>query len=148
MSEYLVSLTVMGALISLSLALAYRDDGALKVALTVLLLYVFTVPLIGAVRDLDLNIPTLDYGYSEYEGQLEDVSCAAYENGIRAYIADKYNLDLADISVKADGYDVATVTAKRVSVILSGGARLADYRAIEEGLKKNGFDSCEVKIAF
>ena len=149
MSEYLVSLTVMGALVSLSLALSYKDDAALKGALMILLLYIFTVPLINAVKDFDINSPVLDLEYAEeYEGQLESVTRAAYENGIRMYIADKFSLDAADISVKAEGYDVSAVKAERISVVLSGEARMADYRAIEEGLKKNGFDNCEVKIAF
>ena len=149
MSEYLISLTVMGAVVSLSFALSYKEDAALKGALMILLLYSFAVPLIGAVRDFDIDAVRLESEPSyEYESKLESVSKAAYENGIRVYIADKFDLDLADISVSAEGYALEAVKAERVNVILSGAARLADYRAIESGLKKNGFDNCEVKIAF
>ncbi len=152
MKEYLVTLIVVGSLISLALCLMYKEDkeglGAVKTAFSILLLYVTVVPLIGMIRNFDAEKPELQIESIDFDtdSALEEVSENAYIGGVRSFVSEEFSLNIDDISVTAEGFDVMNMRAERLTVILSGDAALADYRAIRERLLKNGFEGCEVKI--
>ena len=148
MSAYLAVLVTVSALVTLGTALLYREDGAERMAFLLLLLYVSAVPLIGAVRDFDIG--ALDFDAVTGEGYYDasaSVGCDAFEAGVRAFIAEEFSLDVADISVEACGFSPETVSADLIRVTLSGRARLADRHAIKEKIEKNALGGCEVKIA-
>ena len=64
------------------------------------------------------------------------------------YISEKYATDKDLVSVRADGFDIGSVRAQRIYVILSGRAAMLDYKKIEEDVCRQ-FTSggeCEVSI--
>lgn len=147
MSVYFISVITVSAITSLAMAISYKNDGALRCALTVFLLYVSAVPLINAVRDFDPS--EMKFGsvaQTEYEYRIDEMTKEAFENGIRLLVSDTFELDAADVAVRTDGYDCTAMRAGKVTVTLSGTARFADRGAIKRCVEKNGLGTCEVKI--
>lgn len=152
MKEYAVSLIAVTALISFSLVAFYNDgknERTVRCALAAILLYAVLLPLLnGAVPDLgkfELKFNTGAYDFSDADAT-QEMTEAAFQNGIRLFLADEFSLNAEDISVYTDGFDMAEMKAQRITVRLSGGAIYADRYAIREKIEKNGLGSCEVKI--
>ncbi len=151
MREYAVTLVVTSALVSLALAITYREEerssGAVRSALAVLLLYVTLCPLFGAVRNFDIEDDIFEVEEYDFEDRfsLSGVTEEAFCKGIRLFLADKMSLSAEEITVSAEGFDATAMRARKIKVTLFGKAALADYRAVRETVEKNGFGECEVK---
>ena len=61
-------------------------------------------------------------------------------------MAEKFSLDRENIRVRLYGFDKDSLTADRIRVILSGGAALADYKAVEKYVDGLGVGDCDVEI--
>lgn len=151
MKEYAVTLAVTSALVSLALALTYRDEeksgGAVRSALMLILLYATLCPLLGAVRNFDIDSDILKEEKYNFEDRfsLSDATEEAFCRGIRLFLADKMSINYDEITVKAKDFDASLMRARKIEVTLVGKAALADYRALREAVEKNGFGECEVK---
>ena len=151
MKEYLISVIIVSALISLSLAVSYKEDsgnGALKSALAVLMLYVTVIPLFTALREFDISNIKFDAEKYDFNNQnaVTEISEEGFIRGVRLFISDEFSLDYDEISVEVTEFDPLQLKAKKIIITLRGKAAHADYRAIREKLKKNGFENSEVKI--
>ena len=113
------------------------NDGAYKVGDSfpkseTLLIYTTVLP---------LN-PTLCYKLEmpfDYEGKSDDAIELAFEDGVAAYISDRYGVERECIKVMADGFSLEKLQAERIYVTLSGKAALLDYKRIEKCLTHQTF---------
>ena len=150
MREYMSALVLVSAVISVALAVTYKESekGGVKCALAVILLYVTIVPIINAARDFDvgeLEFCAEDFDFDD-NFELSDFTAEAFAHGVRLYVADQFGLDKEEVQVLASGFDEQTSRAEKITVTLGGKAALADARAIREMVEKNGLGACEVKI--
>ena len=115
----------------------------------VLVICAIMLPLVDIIRDFDVN----DF----YDKLLEDIEYTdatdssielAFEEGIADYVSQEWGVDKEDVSVRADGFDMESLTAERIYVTLSRKGLLLDYKRIEEKLAlefTRGGD-CEVSL--
>lgn len=151
MNEYLISLICVCAVVAVATFIAYNPtDRTLGVALAVILSCTSVGPIIRVVLELgeedipllldgiqDTDIPLCDTEYAECA---EDAFCL----GIRRAVCEGHSLASSDVSVSAVDFDVGTMRAKKIKIVLSGDAVTADSRAIEEELEEGGLGECEV----
>ena len=148
MSTYLASLIGVCLTVSLALAVSYKEDGALRLAFGIILLYAAAVPLVGAIDSIDLSDISFEASSDIDTEDAMDQRCAeAFERGIVLFIAEEFGLNGEDICVRAHGFVATDMRAELIEVILCGEARLADFRAIRDKIEKNGFGECDVRVA-
>ena len=146
MTKYFVSVFVIAAIVSLLRLLGYRSGIIERVALGIICIYTVVYPLGTAVNfDFDgvFDIPEINVD-SGVDGIIED----AFAEGIARAVADEFSLKTKDISVRLFGFDSERMSAERIEIILSGGAVGADYRAIEDYIRKMEIGECVVEISF
>ncbi len=153
MGEYLFS--VLCALVMLGFVgyLSYpNSERTVQNALSVLLLCVVLTPIFGIIGKInDFNIDGI-FDMEEYtppsgEG-VESVSEDAFCEGIKKLVSEKFSLEITDISVNIYGFDFEKMNAKKIKILLSGGAAFSDYRRIESYITESGLGECEVNVKF
>jgi hypothetical protein len=108
------------------------------------------LPIVDIINGFDWNFDTQQYlGDLEIESS-EDVLKAAFEAGIREYLASEYQVDESLIVVLADGFDISEVKAQRIYVTLIGKASALDYKRIESQVEREFTNNgeCEVSVKF
>ena len=147
MSAYFTSLVCISLVISCATALSYKDGGAERFAYSVILLFASLTPLVGAIGKMDVGkIFSEPPAPVVLESRAEVTTEEAFVKGIRAFVADEFDVDMHDVIVETVGFDISEMRAELIRIRLFGEARGADYRAIRERIEKNGFGRCEVKI--
>ena len=103
------------------------------------------VDIIGGY-DYDLSLDELldNVDYNATDSAIE----MAFEEGVAEYISSAYKVDKESVRVYADGFDIATLSAERIYVTLSGEAIRLDYKRIEAEVSERFTLSgeCEVKL--
>ncbi len=149
MKEYLIAVVLISAMVSLASHFLAGTDAARygRLALSVVLLFAVLSPLTSLVHTLpelpSLSVPPAEEGDTPlYEARAE----AAFCEGIRAAVCEKFLLDASALSVRAEGFDITAMRAERIRILLSGNAILADSFAIAAFVQEQGLGECEVEI--
>ena len=150
MSEYILTLITVSAVISVALALTYKESekSGLRCAFAVILLYVTLVPIINGARNFDVGELEIYADELDFEEnfELSDFTGAAFARGVALFVAEEFELDAKEVRAEASGFDPEAARAEKITLTLVGRAALADTRAIRETVEKNGLGACEVKI--
>ena len=114
----------------------------------VLLICIILLPLVDIIENIDMKIETGDYLGNIDLDLSDDALEGAFEDGIREYISEEYQVDKELITVMADGFDIECMRAGRIYVTLVGKAATLDYKRIESVIEneftKDG--ECEVSL--
>lgn len=150
LSEYLQVVLGVSVFVSVALGICHTRARAVTVfASGVIVICVIMLPLVDILRGFDVDdiledmLGDIDYDTAS-DGSIE----LAFEEGISRYISEKYGVDEETVTVSADGFDLATLKARRIYVTLSGKASLLDYKRIELDIATEFTDGgeCEVSI--
>lgn len=148
MSGYALGIFAVCLICGLSTLLSHGSGRAERIAIGIISLYIIISPIADGVSHFDvenwlgsLTVPEGEID-SEYTAMLED----AFTDGIKACVAEKYSLDKADVRVRVYGFNSSKLSADRIRVILSGGAIITDYKAVEKYLNTLGLGECDVEI--
>ena len=147
MSSYAISIFAVCLLVGICLSLRYGRSGGESLALGIILLSVIISPLADGLINFDSgifdNIEIPDgIGQEGIDAVIED----AFAEGICSAVAEKFSLDKDNIRVMLYNFDKESLTAGRIRIILSGGAALADYNAVEKYIDGLGVGECDVEI--
>ena len=150
MKAYLISVVLISAMVSLASHFLGGTEAARygRLGLSVVLLWAVIAPLSELCRALpeipDFSIPSVEEGEGAplYAVRAE----AAFCDGIAAAIAEKFSLQKAQITVISEGFDVLSMRALRVRVLLKKEAVFADSFAIASFVEGEGLGECEVEI--
>lgn len=151
LKEYFVGAIALSLLIALTTGIAHpRLRSAVSFGGGVLLTCGILLPIVDILRDFDAD-KTFDGIFDSIDFDATDSAIElAFEDGVAEYIADSYSVSRECISVRADGFDIGSLTAERIYVTLSGKGALLDYKRIEkevgEEFAPTGY--CEVYISF
>ncbi len=150
LEEYFVSLISFSVLASLLLAVSHRMlRGATAFGFGIVVLCVVMLPLVDIIRDFDMddlfNEVLGDIDYDATDSAIE----LAFEDGVAEYVSREYGAKRECVSVNADGFDVSSLTARRIYVTLSGSATLLDYKRIEKEIGETFAPGgeCEVSLS-
>ena len=143
MKEYMISVFVSCAVLGLLTLLLYREggEGASKFAFGVLLLFTVTMPLADFSLDMISSIGSIKYP-SFSENGAEEVTKAAFEEGVKKLIEEEADLPSGAVFVVADGFSHTEMRAVRIRVYLSGKGAFADKKAVERIVEKYGLGEC------
>lgn len=150
MNEYLISLISVSAVVAVATVVAYDPrDKAFGVALAIILAFTSVAPILRAVLELgEEDIPlVLDEPFEDIPlADTEYARCAeeAFCLGILKMVCEEHSLKSADVGVYAFGFDVESMRASKIKIVLSGAAVTADARAIELSVERGGLGECEV----
>lgn len=149
MKEYMISLFVVSAVLSLLSLLSYKSrlDGVRRFAFGVLLFSVAASPFIGALTKLVSDgiediLPPADIT----EGDAEEIFEESFCLGIKTAICEKFGLKAGDVRVLAEGFSKDEWHAERIRIILSGIAALSDYHEIERYINNMEIGECVAEI--
>ncbi len=149
MSEYMSSLFITCAVISVCSMLSYRErrDFSTRFAFGTLIIYVALLPIVkfvsfgGGELSFDLEFDVGDYS-EDYKSVAEEAFC----EGVGRLISEKYGLKREAVFVLAEGFDFESMSAEKIRVILSDTAAFADYKGIEKYINEQGLGRCNVEI--
>lgn len=116
-------------------------------AISIVLLLSVSQPIMAFAKELsELRAPTFSGFDGEEVGEYEEVAKDAFSEGVCKLIAEEYSLSEKNISVKAEGFDVKSMTAEKIYVTLYGKAAFLDPRAVEKFINNYGFGVCYAEI--
>lgn len=147
MAEYLLMIFGASGVCAVCGYAVYKRGGAERLALTVLLLYAVTMPLLSLIESWDGELRLPDLGSPDTsDPEYLKVAEAAFEAGIAEHISEKYSLPGESVTVRCYGFDLSAMRADSINVLLSGKAATADYKAIEKYIESLGLGECDVEI--
>ena len=147
MKEYVASLLLLCAVISIGSLLAYREnDKILHFAFSVIFCAAVILPLsanIGGalssgISDSEISLPD---GEREYEACAEKALAEAF----RTVLCDELGIPEDNMRLDGEGFDFERMRFSSVSISLYGSSVFSDISAIERFAKEN-FGGCDVKI--
>lgn len=154
MSGYFASLVAISAIVGISSYVSYGEgrDPVVKCALALILVYVISVPTINLVRE----IGEMDFYNGVFDGaeiKVEDTAFGenaerAFADGICKFVSEEFSVPQSEVRVVVYGFDAKNMRAKKIKVILSSSAALADGRLICQKVTECGLGECEVEIDF
>lgn len=149
MKEYLIAVVLISAMVSLASHFLSGTDAARygRLALSVVLLFSVLSPLASLLHTLpqlpSLSVPPAEEGDTPlYEARAE----AAFCEGIRTAVCEKFSLDASALSVRTEGFDVTAMRAERIRILLRGNGIFADSFAIAAFVEAEGLGECEVEM--
>lgn len=146
---YFRDVMYLSAFIALAVGISHtRLKRSTSFGAGVLLICVIMLPLVDIIKDIDVKIDTDGY-FESGDTELSDEALeAAFEEGIREYLAQEYRVDKELITVMADGFELESMRAERIYVTLTGKAATLDYKRIESDLEKEFTKGgeCEVSL--
>ena len=132
---------------------AYGESGerCLKAASSLILVYILVSPAVTLIRNAS-EYQIYDGGYADFTEEIKDSEMsesaeAAFCEGIRKYVCEKFSLSEGDVKVKAFGFEFKSMKAEKIKIILSGKAVFADNRGIADEIVRCGLGECEVELS-
>ena len=147
--EYFLGLISLSVFISLLIGIAHpRMISSVRIGAGVLVICAFLLPIVDIIRGLEIDreldgiLDGLDYDSTDSAIEL------AFESGVSQYVAEEYGVKPECVMVRVDGFDISSLSARRIYVTLSGEAVFLDYKRIEADLSESFCPSgeCEVMI--
>jgi hypothetical protein len=121
-----------------------RYKKAVSTAMGIILAAYLISPMVGLFEEI--KYPELPEFSENGDGIYIDTAKAAFEDGIRNYIATEFAIDKECIEVEAVSFDFASMKAERLLVTLSGKGAFADTKKIKSSLEKENLGQIEIKI--
>ena len=148
--EYFLALLYISVFVSIALSLAHSGFRRVtSMGAGVLLLCATLLPLVDILGDFSID--------NSLSGVLDGIDCdatdsaieLAFEEAVAEYIADGYGVSSECVRVRADGFDIGSLSAERIYVTLSGEALLIDFNRLEEevGSTFASGGECEVSVS-
>ena len=148
MKAYLVSVLLIAALSALA-SHFFADTEAsryARLAVSTVLLWAVLSPLVSLPEELPAlpPLPAPDAGEEPplYEQYAEEGYCT----GVAAAVCEKFGLAADALSVRCEGFELQTMRAERVFILLKGSGIFADSYAIAAFVEAEGLGECEVEI--
>lgn len=151
LKEYFIGVITLTLFVAVAFGVSHpRLRNAVSFGGGVLLVCSVSLPIVDILRDFEVD-KTLDGIFDGIDFDATDSAIElAFERGVAEYIANSYGIPCECVSVRADGFDIGSLTAERIYVTLSGKGALLDYKRIEkevgEEFTPTGY--CEVYISF
>ena len=147
--EYFINTVGVALAISLALGITHpRLKKPTAFSFGVLTICAVLLPLVDLLGSFDID-KTLNGIFDGFNYEASDSAIElAFEDAIREKIADDYGVSKECVLVRADGFDIGSLSAERIFVTLSGEAVFLDYKRIEEEVSvdftRGG--ECEVSV--
>ncbi|MBQ7363029.1 MAG: hypothetical protein IJW48_05810 [Clostridia bacterium] len=148
MKEYLISGITLSLITAIATHLSHRELlPPVKMAAGAVLLSFVLVPLGGIFTALsELELPSFSFG-DAVSGSVGEVGEEAFSEGVAKALAQRFGASEENFVVRCEGFDLETLSADKIVVVMSGSAALLDYRAIENYIEENlEVRECECKI--
>ena len=151
LKEYFIGVITLTLFVAVAFGVSHpRLRNAVSFGGGILLVCGILLPIVDILRDFEVD-ETLDGIFDGIDFDATDSAIElAFENGVAEHIASSYGIPCECVSVRADGFDIASLTAERIYVTLSGKGTLLDYKRIEKevGAEFAPRGYCEVYISF
>lgn len=151
LKEYFVGAMSVTVFIVILLGVSHpKLKSVTSLGVGVLVICAILLPLVDIIKDIDID-KTLDGIFDGVDYTATDSAIElAFEDAVASYIAQKYGVTAECVKVRADGFDIGTLTAQRIYVTLSGEAILCDYKKIEEeiAVQFTAGGECEASVDF
>ena len=147
--EYFISTVGVALAISLALGITHpRLKKATAFSFGALMICAVLLPLVDLFGNFDID-KTLNGIFDDFNYEASDSAIElAFEDAIAQKIADDYGVPKECVLVRADGFDIGSLSAESIFVILSGEAVFLDYKRIaaEVALDFTRGGECEVSV--
>ena len=151
LKEYFIGVITLTLFVATAFGVSHpRLRNAVSFGGGILLVCGILLPIVDILQDFDVD-KSLDDIFDGIDFDATDSAIElAFENGVAEHIANSYGIPCECVSVRADGFDIASLTAERIYVTLSGKGALLDYKRIEKevGAEFAPRGYCEVYISF
>jgi hypothetical protein len=149
MNGYFLSVFAVCAVLGAFGMITYRENSSVeRAALAIIILYTVSAPIAEAVLwdegGLSIDI-SLDEQKMLDEGYI-DVAREAFELGICRAVAEKFSINVDNVSARAIDFDFKEMKAGKIKVLLTGLGALCDRHGVEKYLNGFGIGECEVNI--
>ncbi len=119
----------------------------LRAGISIVLLVAVAQPVMAFAEELsELRAPTFSDFDAEQVGEYEEVAKDAFAEGVCRLIAEEYSLSEKNLSVKIEGFEIKSMTAKKIYVTLYGKAAFIDPRAVEKFINNYEIGECYAEI--
>ena len=149
MREYFTSVFIVSLLIGFLEKFLYKEKGVFgeKAALAVILMFAVASPL-PTLLSQDGVLPRFpDFSTGDVgEGEYEEVTKEAFEEGLRKQIADEFSISEEKITVRCINFSFKDMRAEKISVLLSLSAAGVDPQRVEKYVNGLGLGECEVQF--
>ena len=151
LKEYFIGVITLTLFVAVAFGVSHpRLRNAVSFGGGVLLVCGILLPIVDILQDFDVD-KSLDDIFDGIDFDATDSAIElAFENGVAEHIANSYGIPCECVSVRADGFDIASLTAERIYVTLSGKGTLLGYKRVEKdvGAEFAPRGYCEVYISF
>ena len=148
--EHFLASVSISAFVALALGVSHPRLRSVTVFSSgIIVICAVLLPLVGILQELkdEYTIDDLMNGIS-FDASDSAIELA-FEDGISDYVATRYGVPSECVFVRADGFDISTLTAERIYVTLSGKGCFIDVKRLETEVA-NEFTrggECEVMIS-
>ena len=150
MKEYVISVVAVSLLSALAIFMSYGggSERAVRAAVSVILIYTVCMPVIDLISDFSAEDLRFEFSEDTAAGESEYIAVAkeAFTEGVKKFICEEFNLNVGEVSVAVRDFDFEKMKARRIYVLLSGRAALADCSRIENAVMGAALGECEVDI--
>ena len=148
MREYMTSVFAVSALLSILSLVAYRSslESVRRLAFGMILLSVVAAPAVKGISELSGLDPDMLIPKFELDSDSAELYETAFAEGVADAVCEKFELVRSEVRVLADGFSSEDWRARKIRVILSGRASLADVSGIERFINRLDIGECEVEI--
>ena len=151
LKEYFIGVITLTLFVAVAFGVSHpRLRNAVSFGGGVLLVCGILLPIVDILQNFDVD-KSLDDIFDGIDFDATDSAIElAFENGVAEHIANSYGIPCECVSVRADGFDIASLTAERIYVTLSGKGTLLGYKRVEKdvGAEFAPRGYCEVYISF
>ena len=148
--EYFLALVYISVFVSVALSLAHPSFRSVtSLGAGALLICATLLPLVDIIGDFEAGDPLSGVMDSIDSEATDSAIELAFEQAVAEHIADSYGVSADCIRVRADGFDIGSLSAERIYVTLSGEALLIDFIRLEEevGATFASGGECEVSVS-
>lgn len=147
LSEYAAGILAIVAAAALATFVSYKSELASseRCAAAIIIAATAIIPIGKLISSISVAPPRVE----DFIGdglEYEKVGEEAFSDGLSLLIAEKYGLDREGVRVAVVDFSFEQMRAKRITVILSGKAVIADAPSIESYISSLGIGECIVEI--
>lgn len=148
MSEYFIGVFSVCLVGGICLTLAYGQGRGESLTVGIIILWVILSPIGESLAHFDPDgwLDSVEIPEYKDESEIGAVIEDAFADGLARAVAEKFSLRKENIRVRLYGFDRNKLRAERIRIILSGGAALADYKAVEKYINEMDIGECNVEI--
>ena len=143
---YLLSVFAVIAFASFS-SYGGEDRGASRMALGIILISALSTPFVSFIKNISFDDLNFEYGeYIENESLAQDTARDAYLRALRLAVAEEFSISEEKLCVSCEGFELESMTAEHIDVILLADAVFADRIGIKNYVE--GICKCDVEVEF